>query len=219
MNALVSIPWQPSYVLTPDTLTMLQLASAHAGHNIPVSDAWRPYAEQKAYHDAYLHYLAGGPYAPIASDPDTGQRNHMRGAAVDIQNHADRAAMLAVGFTPDPDEWWHFNNPRWQSMPIIKTNDGTAAAGSSSIPITPTKPRPKDDDMMIYSSTSERGRCYLVTPYEVSPVDDPTNAKQLSLVLTGSESAPKVNGDQINIFRVETERARRQLAAHLAAGK
>ncbi|WP_313539855.1 M23 family metallopeptidase [Leifsonia aquatica] len=94
-----------------------------------------------------------------------------------------------------------------------------ATASSDSTPLTPTQPRPKDEDMMIYSSTSENGRCYLVTPYEVSPVDNPNNAKQLSLVLTGSTEAPKVNGDQINIFRAETERARLQLGAHLTAKK
>lgn len=131
MAALVPIPWQPHYFLTPDTLTMLQLASAHAGHNINVNDAWRSYAEQKGYWDAYQNYLHGGPYAAIASNPDTGQRNHMRGAAVDIANRADRAAMLAVGFTPDGDEWWHFNNPRWASMPIIPTNTGSASSGAT----------------------------------------------------------------------------------------
>lgn len=141
MSDLVPIPWQPSYVLTPDTLTMLQLASAHAGHNILVSDAWRSYDEQKGYWDAYQRYLRGGPYAAIASNPDTGQRNHMRGAAVDIQNRADRDAMLAVGFTPDSDEWWHFNNPRWASMPIIKTY--TATASSAASPIIITTPAPK----------------------------------------------------------------------------
>lgn len=154
---LVPIPWQPWYLLTPDTLTMLQLASAHAGHNIPVSDAWRSYAEQKGYWDAYQRYLRGGPYAAIASNPDTGQRNHMRAAAVDIQNRADRAAMLAVGFTPDPDEWWHFNNPRWASMPIITAN--TTAAGGAATPII-TPDIPQEEDMRVIRA--ENGSIALV---------------------------------------------------------
>lgn len=154
MPSLVAIPWQRNFYLTPETLSMLQLASAHAGHNIPVSDAWRSYAEQAYYYDQYLHH--GG---PVASNPDTGQRNHMRGDAVDIQNRADRAAMLAVGFTPDPDEWWHFNNPRWASHPIIPTLTIPASPGAS------TPIGKDDDDMQIWEA-------FKVVPAQGAPRDD-----------------------------------------------
>lgn len=168
MNALAPIPWQPTYVLTPDTLELLEEASEEAGHDIPVSDAWRSYAEQKGYHDAYLAYLNGGPYAPIASDPDKGQRNHMRGAAVDIQNYGDRAAMLKVGFTPDPDEWWHFNNPRWASMPIIKTNTVTASTEAHTIQ--------EDDDMaakyQLVKAAPPSQSQYFIHPAGISPIEN-----------------------------------------------
>lgn len=123
MPTLVPVPWQPQYKATPDTLALLVKASQLAGHNIQLTDGWRSYAQQKGYWDARVAYLNGtGPYAPVASNPDTGQRNHMRGAAFDIANQADRAYMLRAGFTPDSVEWWHFNNPNWGNMPIIQTD-------------------------------------------------------------------------------------------------
>ncbi|MDN4598839.1 M15 family metallopeptidase [Leifsonia virtsii] len=156
MNTLVPIPWQPGYFLTPDTLTMLQLASAHAGHNIPVTDAWRSYLEQKGYRD---YYEADPLHHPYASDPDdpNAQNNHMRAAAVDIRDRADRAAMLAVGFKPDGSEWWHFNNPRWASMPIIPINTYVALASLNATALSPDDIRSLlEDDMKLITSTGQR---------------------------------------------------------------
>jgi hypothetical protein len=99
--------------------------------------------------------------------------------------------------------------------------DTASLAGSGAATAIANPSRPKEADMMIYSSTSENGRCYLVTPYEVTPVDDPNYAKQLAIILTGDQSgqAPKVNGDQINIFKEVTKAARNQLIADLSAGQ
>lgn len=135
MTTLVPIPWQPAYFLTPDTLALLVAASDRVGERLQVSDAWRSYAEQKGYWDAYVAYLNGGPYAPIASNPDTGQRNHMRGAAFDLvrTDKAAQDACRAVGLVRDPDESWHWNNPRWASMPIIPTNTSTASSGATDL--------------------------------------------------------------------------------------
>ena len=140
MGALVQIPYQPECWVTPVLLTRLQDANRRAGHNIPINGAdgaWRSQAQQIVFWNAYQAYLHGGPYAPIASNPYTGQRNHMRGAAVDIERYSDRQYMLAAGFLPDPDEWWHFNVPGWENMPIIP--DNTTASGGNSTPI------PEDD--------------------------------------------------------------------------
>lgn len=129
MSNLVSVPYQPGYKGTPDTVAMLMRACQIAGHDITLTDAWRSYAEQSYYWDQYQNH--GG---NIASNPDTGQRNHMRGAAFDILNTSsvNRNAMLQAGFTPDPDESWHFNNPNWQNMPIIPTDDpGTSTSAPS----------------------------------------------------------------------------------------
>lgn len=143
MSALVPIPWQPSYYLTPDTLALLVAAGAHLGVELRVTDAWRSYAEQAALYKAYREGRGA-----IASNPDTGQRNHMRGGAFDLArtDPAAQAACRAVGLTRDPDEPWHWNNPRWELMPIIPTNPAqTAAAGGAATPITE---RTDDDEML-----------------------------------------------------------------------
>jgi hypothetical protein len=170
MAVLVPIPWQPQYVLTPDTLTMLQLASAHAGHNIQVDDAWRSYAQQKYYYDGYINHQPG---FNVASNPDTGQRNHMRGAAVDITDQADRGAMLTVGFTPDPVEWWHFNNPRWASMPIIPTNtDTTSVSGGGATPIQEADMplTPADMNLLLNTPAFDNGPTVSVVLMQVNAV-------------------------------------------------
>jgi hypothetical protein len=125
---LVRIPNETNAFCDSATLTRYNRACEIAGHRIdvnssyasilrgPADGAWRPYAEQARL---YALFLAGK--GNTASDPDKGQRNHMRGAALDIGNRADRQAMLDAGFLPDPGEWWHFNDPNWARMPIIKT--------------------------------------------------------------------------------------------------
>ena len=124
MPNLVPIPWQPAYYLTPSTLARLIRASQILGHNIIVVDAWRSYAQQKSYWDAYQAYLKGGPYAPTASNPDTGQRNHMRGAAFDARDTDGntQSACRQAGLIRDNQESWHWNDPNWGNMPIIPTN-------------------------------------------------------------------------------------------------
>lgn len=142
MATLVQIPWQPGYYLTPDTLAYLIAAGNKLNTRFVVNDAWRSYSEQAYYYDQYLHH--GG---PPASNPDTGQRNHMRGAAFDAER-TDAAAQLAfrsVGLIRDGVETWHWNNPNWQNMPIILTN--TSAAGGNSKPIDNNTPTIEDEDM------------------------------------------------------------------------
>jgi hypothetical protein len=53
----------------------------------------------------------------------------MRGGAFDLINTdaATQAACRAVGLVRDKKEAWHWNNPRWASMPIIKTNTATSS--------------------------------------------------------------------------------------------
>lgn len=142
--ALVPIPWQPHLFLTPDTLALLVAASARRGRNLYlVGDdaAWRPYEVQARYYRAwvaYQAYLRGGKWAPKAnpaSDPDVGMRQHLRGAAFDLRDTdpTTQAACRAVGLVRDGTEAWHWNNPRWASMPIIKTN--TAVSSGNVTPI------------------------------------------------------------------------------------
>lgn len=143
-TALVSIPWQPHLWVAPATLTLLRKASSLAGRNIYLvgkDAAWRAHEVQLAY---YINYLFHG--GPLASNPDTGPRQHPRGAAVDIRDKADRKWMLAAGFLAEPAEWWHFNHPAWRSMPIITQN--IIVAGGNITPIRDAL-REEDDDMAI----------------------------------------------------------------------
>lgn len=132
MANLVQVPWQTNYYLTPDTLAYLVAASNRLGTQLRLTDGWRSYAEQKALRD---YYLADPVNHPFASDPDTGQRNHMRGAAFDLVrvDKATQDACRAVGLIRDAAESWHWNNPRWASMPIIPSL--TDVAGSVATPI------------------------------------------------------------------------------------
>lgn len=139
---LVSIPWQPSYKLTPDTLALLVSASKAHGSNLIVTDAWRSYAEQSYYYDQYINH--GG---NIAANPDTGQRNHMRGAAFDLADtsSAVQADCRSVGLIRDPDESWHWNNPNAANMPIIIADTIAAVLG----PIVVIPPLTKDEANML----------------------------------------------------------------------
>lgn len=126
MADLVPIPWQRHLYLTPSTLDLLDRASTFYGDDLYLNDyqwrtispAWRSYKQQKT---AYDKFRAGK--GPVASNPDTGQRNHMRGAGFDLKLTTARAqqACRRAGLIRDPHEPWHWNDPDWASMPIIKT--------------------------------------------------------------------------------------------------
>lgn len=149
MVNLVPIPWQPGYYLTPDTLAYLVAAGRKLGPQLEVTDAWRSYAEQAYYYDQYLNH--GG---PPASNPDTGQRNHMRGAAFDLArtDATVQAACKSVGLIRDAAETWHWNNPYWANMPIIPTNTTTTTGGGGSTPIEDDMPlTPADVNLLLNS--------------------------------------------------------------------
>lgn len=131
---LVPIPWQPNYFLTPDTLALLTAAGGHLATQLHVTDAWRSYNQQAYYYDQYVNH--GG---PPASNPDTGQRNHMRGAAFDLQRTDDiaQAACRAVGLIRDGVEPWHWNNPNWRNMPVIPTHTIASGLNPRPVPVPP----------------------------------------------------------------------------------
>lgn len=199
MANLVPIPWQPGYYLTPDTLAYLKAAGNKLGTNLIVVDAWRSYAEQAYYYDQYINH--GG---PPASNPDTGQRNHMRGAAFDLQrtDATVQAACKVVGLIRDADESWHWNNPYWANMPIIPTNDTTTAGGGNSTPITPQTP--KDifmEDTVFKSDTNATCYVYLVQSGAVRTLAGPeltmlqrANPDLKIAVMSATETSAIVNG-------------------------
>lgn len=118
---LVPIPWQPHLKLRPETLRLLQAASARVGRDLYLygpNSAWRSYAQQQAMWD---RYQAGG---NPASHPAVGPRQHMRGAAFDLADTSWRVqrACRAVGLVRDPREAWHWNHPNWLNMAVIESD-------------------------------------------------------------------------------------------------
>jgi hypothetical protein len=173
MTTLYPIPWQPRYLLTRDTLDLLGAASERAGHDIEVVDAFRVYDEQKALYNGYINHIPGFNLASNPDDPNA-QNNHLRAAAVDIKNHADVPYMLAVGFTQDSVEWWHFNNPNWRNMPII--HDYTTVAALAAQPIQEEEMAQKLYEII---SAHESASKYLRHPGGVSPIK---NTVELAVV-------------------------------------
>jgi len=142
--SLVPVPWQPDLYLTPDTLALLVAAGNRLGTKLyiyqskdgPTDGAWRSLARQEYL---WRKALAGG---NVASNPYSGQRAHMRGAAFDLvrSDNATQAACRAVGLVRDGVESWHWNNPRWASMPIIPANLWTASTKATVITPDPLEP-------------------------------------------------------------------------------
>ena len=159
---LVPIPWQPDLYLTPSTLAYLQRASDLYGARLRVvspDGAWRSYERQKYLYDLWLKGLGN-----TASDPDTGQRNHMRGAAFDLvlTNSVAQNACRAAGLIRDAAEPWHWNDPNWRNMPIIST---LAQASLDSAPLVEKKRKPTMTTGYVNSATFSNGSATKDTVY------------------------------------------------------
>lgn len=202
MANLVPIPWQPGYYLTPDTLAYLRAAGNKLGTNLIVTDAWRSYAEQAYYYDQYKNH-GGNP----ASSPDTGLRQHMRGAAFDLQrtDATVQAACKSVGLVRDYDEAWHWNNPYWASMPIIPVNDTATAGGGSSTPI-------EEDDM--YNDT-DRARDN-VAAVQIGQIRDALF--KTTAISAGTTGGHEIPGGLLKMASIDND-ARFQIAGEGGAGR
>lgn len=127
---LVPVPWQPHLYVHSDLLVKLQQIQQRLGRNpnlYPVLSGWRSYEQQK---ELWQRYLAGT--GNPASNPDTGNRTHMRGVASDLADTSAemQRACIAVGLQRDFAEAWHWQLPTWRDYPIIPT-----------MPTPPPKPR------------------------------------------------------------------------------
>jgi hypothetical protein len=117
--SLVRIPWQTGLYVHEDLLVKLEQIKDRLGRPPllygPLS-GWRSYAEQEALYEAYL---AGK--GNVASNPETGNRTHMRGVASDLRDQSQtmQRACIAVGLQRDPAEAWHWQLPNWRDYPII----------------------------------------------------------------------------------------------------
>jgi hypothetical protein len=117
---LVRVPWQPHLYVHADLLVKLEAVKARMGRPPMLygdASGWR---SREVQLEKWLKFLAGG---NPASDPDTGNRTHMRGVAADLADYspAMQRACIAVGLERDPAEAWHWQLKTWRNYPIIPT--------------------------------------------------------------------------------------------------
>lgn len=137
---LVRIPWQPDLYVHEHMLAKLEQIRERRGappYLYGSRSGWRSYADQKALWDAYRK---GG---NIASNPDSGNRTHMRGVAADLRDTsaAMQRACIAVGLQRDPAEAWHWQLPNWRDYPVIPSR--------ASLSETPNYVPEEDDEMKL----------------------------------------------------------------------
>ncbi len=107
-------------MLHVDLLAKLEQIKANTGRTPKLYaslSAWRSHAVQKELYDRW-RAGKGNP----ASNPDTGNRTHMRGVAADLADTsaAMQRACVAVGLQRDYAEAWHWQLPNWRDYPIIE---------------------------------------------------------------------------------------------------
>jgi hypothetical protein len=190
MSQLVRVRRQPTLWLTPDTEALLERAIQEYGRPIYIQPdgAWREYARQAYWYALYLKGI-GNP----ASNPDTGGRFHMRGAAVDSidTSAACQAAFLRAGMIRDHAEPWHQNNPRWASMPVIKTNTAVAGGNLSPIPVTPAMEDPVSLPLKL-----DGQHLFVLSPGAITHLTH--DADYVRNVLVPDDQWIPVNKDQLN---------------------
>lgn len=132
---LVAIPWQSNLLVHADLLVKLEAIRASLGRPPMLygpNSGWRSHAQQKALYDAYKAGT-GNP----ASNPDTGNRTHMRGVAADLRDTSRQMqeACVAVGLERDPAEAWHWQLPNWRNYPIITELPDPESTKETNMPI------------------------------------------------------------------------------------
>lgn len=118
--SLVPVPWQPHLMVHKDLLVKLEAVRSIMGRPPMLygkNSSWRSYAQQKALWDAYQNGTGN-----VASNPDTGNRTHMRGVASDLLDYsaAMQRACVRVGLQRDYAEVWHWQLRNWRDYPIIE---------------------------------------------------------------------------------------------------
>lgn len=104
--------------LREDAAKSLHRVDKRIGHRSQITEALRSWLQQDGHYQAYLGYLRGGPWAPIALSPNT-PSVHQKGAAVDSDELQRRVALMEehgwfrtvyrmVGGKWTLVETWHF---------------------------------------------------------------------------------------------------------------
>ena len=136
--------------LAPAAAASLRRVDRHLGRLTDVNSAWRDPALQQQLRDAYLRYLNGGPWAPIALDPDDSV--HCDGEAIDTDDGYDARTHAILN-----EHGWRLTVYRWVNgvRKLVEPwhreyfpdrdqhrNDPAPTGGK-----TPTTPEEEEDDM------------------------------------------------------------------------
>lgn len=92
--------------LIPAAAASLRRVNRNLGRLTDVNSAWRDPALQQELRDAYLRYLNGGPWAPIALDPDDSL--HCEGRAIDTDDGYDARTHAILN-----EHGWRLTVYRW----------------------------------------------------------------------------------------------------------
>ncbi|MFJ4173982.1 hypothetical protein [Microbacterium sp. NPDC089696] len=138
--------------LTAESAASIHRIDRRIGHLLQITEAGRSFFRQDEHWQAYRRYLNGGPWAPIALDPDT-PSVHQIGDAIDSDEAQQILAIMAdhgwvrtvyrwVGGKWTLVERWHFehfiekDNHRYEGDP----------AGAASTPV--VRPDQSEEDEM-----------------------------------------------------------------------
>lgn len=167
---------------------------ARLKHFMQISDAGRTWAEQNVPYQAYLRYLRGGPWAPIALNPDT-PSVHQKGFAIDsdeaqrilpvMEGHGWRRTVYRDGKLVEP---WHFeyfehlDNYRRETVKLAQNADGVwyidrsqpAPAVVEAAPFIPDTPTEEDDMLTLVINGVHLVTLGNGTFGHITPADNPT---------------------------------------------
>lgn len=93
--------------LAPEPAASLRRVDRALGRPTDINSAWRNPADQQRLYNAYLYYLRGGPWAPIALTPD--RSVHCQGYAIDTDDGYSSRGVLGVL----NDHGWYHTVYRW----------------------------------------------------------------------------------------------------------
>ncbi|MHC9045824.1 M15 family metallopeptidase domain-containing protein [Microbacterium saperdae] len=139
--------------LTPAAAASLRRVDAELGRLTDVNSAWRDPKTQQEFRDAYLAYLDGGPWAPIALAPEDSV--HCDGEAIDTDdgyNPHTVAILNRHGWFHTVYRWingkrvlvepWHLERDASRDQ---HRRDPAPAGGANTTPAEPDDP--EEDDM------------------------------------------------------------------------
>lgn len=155
--------------LTPRAAASLRRVDRALGRPLDVNSAWRDPAVQQRLRDAYIRYLNGGPWAPIALDPDDSV--HCDGEAVDSDDGYNTAAVSLLAehgwrrtvYRKVNGVWkliepWHFEY--FHARDKHRFDPAPAGLAQTPVPAAPEPDEPEEDTMKMLGYIGPDGRTW-----------------------------------------------------------